>query len=133
MDLKDLKIGCWNIRGLSTSDKQKEVKNFIDEEGLNVCAVLETHSKTKKLNKIADRIFGQWEWVSNMQHCDKGCRIVLGWNSLEIRMSMVHCSKQSMLCCVETVDDKVKLFCTFVYAANSGNERKELWKDFVGF
>ncbi|GJZ72331.1 retrovirus-related pol polyprotein from transposon TNT 1-94 [Tanacetum coccineum] len=31
----DLKIGCWNIRGLSTSDKQKEVRNFISDECLS--------------------------------------------------------------------------------------------------
>nr|GEX28763.1 hypothetical protein [Tanacetum cinerariifolium] len=35
--------GSWNIRGMSTSTKQKEVQNFITKERLHVCAVLETH------------------------------------------------------------------------------------------
>ena len=56
----DFKIGSWNIRGLSTSDKQKEVRNFIREEKLSMCAVLETHLKQKNLNKIANSIFGPW-------------------------------------------------------------------------
>ena len=90
---------------------------------------METHLKTKKLNKIADSIFGSWEWISNMHHCDKGCRIMLGWNSQNIRLNVVHCDKQSLLCCVETIDSKIRLFCTIVYVPNGGNERKELWRD----
>lgn len=74
----DLKIGSWNIRGLSTSNKQTEIRNFIEDESLNFCAVLETHIKQKKLYKIGNDIFGNWEWVTNMQYCDKGCRIMVG-------------------------------------------------------
>ena len=33
----DLNIATWNIRGLSNSDKQKEVKKFIAEENLQMC------------------------------------------------------------------------------------------------
>nr|GEY94310.1 zinc knuckle CX2CX4HX4C [Tanacetum cinerariifolium] len=68
----------WNMdmiayyKGLGTSDKQREVRNFIADEFLSICAVLETHIKPKKLNKIGDSIFGSWYWYSNMQHCDKG-------------------------------------------------------------
>ncbi|GJU84137.1 putative reverse transcriptase domain-containing protein [Tanacetum coccineum] len=96
--------GSWNIRDLSTSNKQKEVRNFIANEDLSICAVLETHIKCKRLNKIGESIFGQWDWYSNMQHYDKGCRIMLGWNSKHI-------------------------LCTFVYATNGAKERRELWKD----
>ena len=67
----DFRIRSWNIRGLSTSDKQKEVKNFIMEEKLQVCAVLETHLKSKKIDKTCERIFGRWNWVTNMQYCHK--------------------------------------------------------------
>nr|GFC32834.1 hypothetical protein [Tanacetum cinerariifolium] len=57
----DLKIRCWNIRGLSTSDKQKEVRNFIREESLSVCAIVETHLKAKRIQKIGDQIYGDWD------------------------------------------------------------------------
>ncbi|GJY99383.1 RNA-directed DNA polymerase, eukaryota, reverse transcriptase zinc-binding domain protein [Tanacetum coccineum] len=85
-------------RGLSTFDKQKEVRNFITNENLNVYAILETHIKTKRLQVIGDIIFGNWEWCSNMQYCDKGCRIMLGWNGDNVNMRIVHSAKQSMLC-----------------------------------
>ncbi|GJS86975.1 RNA-directed DNA polymerase, eukaryota, reverse transcriptase zinc-binding domain protein, partial [Tanacetum coccineum] len=32
----EFKIGCWNIRGLSTSDKQNEVRKFISNESLSI-------------------------------------------------------------------------------------------------
>ena len=54
-----LKIGSWNIRALSTSDKQKVVRNFISEEKLSKCAVLETHLKIKNQQRVGDGIFGQ--------------------------------------------------------------------------
>ncbi|GJU22791.1 RNA-directed DNA polymerase, eukaryota, reverse transcriptase zinc-binding domain protein [Tanacetum coccineum] len=130
--------GSWNIRGLSTSNKQKEVRNFIANEDLrnfianedlSICAVLETHIKSKRLNKIRESIFGQWDWYSNMQHYDKGCRIMLGWNSKHVSINVVNCAKQSMFCKIQTVNENKKILCTFVYATNGAKERRELWKD----
>ncbi|GJU75090.1 RNA-directed DNA polymerase, eukaryota, reverse transcriptase zinc-binding domain protein [Tanacetum coccineum] len=56
---------------------QKEVRSFIIDEALSICAVLETHIKSRRLNEVGESIFGN----SNMQHCDKRCRIMLGWNN----------------------------------------------------
>lgn len=98
----DLKIGCWNIWGLGTSDKQKEVKKYIAEESLSVCAIIETHLKAKSIQKIGDLIFGRWEWTSNMQFCDKGCRIMLGWNTDTMNVNILHQAKQSLLCSIST-------------------------------
>ncbi|PWA94055.1 RNA-directed DNA polymerase, eukaryota, Reverse transcriptase zinc-binding domain protein [Artemisia annua] len=83
------KIGIWNIRGMGTSDKQKEVVNLINSENLSICAVLETRLKSSKLQKVCDKVFRNWEWDSNMQHCSKGCRIALGWNGDEVQQTLV--------------------------------------------
>ncbi|GJU04212.1 hypothetical protein Tco_1114550 [Tanacetum coccineum] len=64
------------IRGMDKG--RKEVKKYIDEESLSICHVIETHLKAKSLQRIRYSIFGDWEWISNMQFCDKGCRIMLG-------------------------------------------------------
>ena len=53
----DFKIGCWNLRGLSTANKQNEVMKYIEDEKLNVCGIIETQLKTKKIQKIGDQIF----------------------------------------------------------------------------
>ncbi|PWA53713.1 hypothetical protein CTI12_AA394610 [Artemisia annua] len=114
--------------GLSTTDKQNEVRKYIDDERLHMSGIIETQLKSKKLQKIGDNIFKSWSWVHNMRMCDKGCRIMLGWNSGIVNVNVIHYSKQSMLCKVETITGNMAIFCTIIYAANSGNERRELCK-----
>ena len=126
----DLNFGIWNIRGMGTSEKQKEVLNLIRGEKLKICAILETRLKANKLQRICDRMFDRWEWVSNMQCCSKGCTIVLGWDGDDVQIQMNKTS-QSSLCIIQAPDYNFKCYFTFVYAANSGSERKELWKSLV--
>ncbi|GJV35748.1 RNA-directed DNA polymerase, eukaryota, reverse transcriptase zinc-binding domain protein [Tanacetum coccineum] len=110
----------WNIRGLcSQSDKQKEVKKLIMEEGLQFCAVLETHVKYKNIKKVCNLVFGNWEYVTNGEDNNKGCRIMVGWNSNVIRAWLM----------METMDKQSKFFCIMIYASNSRMERRKLWAD----
>lgn len=125
----EFKIGCWNIRGMCTTEKQKEVRNFIAKERLGICAVIETQIKRKKLYKIGDSIFRNWEWVNNMNYCDKGCRIMIGWNGDLVNVNVIHYCKQAVLCKIEAITGSLTMFCTIIYAANGGYERQELWKD----
>ncbi|GKD15510.1 RNA-directed DNA polymerase, eukaryota, reverse transcriptase zinc-binding domain protein, partial [Tanacetum coccineum] len=56
-------------------------------------------------------------------------RILVSWDKNKVDVNVLYSSRQTMLCLIETVPSKSRLFCSFVYAANSGSERKELWKD----
>ncbi|GKA30765.1 RNA-directed DNA polymerase, eukaryota, reverse transcriptase zinc-binding domain protein [Tanacetum coccineum] len=67
--------------------------------------------------------------VSNMKDSDKGCRIIVGWNEEEANVMVIHSCKQAILCLNEIIDSKQKFFCSFVYVANSGKERKLFWKE----
>ncbi|GJX06151.1 RNA-directed DNA polymerase, eukaryota, reverse transcriptase zinc-binding domain protein [Tanacetum coccineum] len=122
-------IATWNVRGLCNRDMQKQVKKFISDEGLSICAVLETHVKDKKIKKVCEFAYGRWNWVTNIDKCDKGCRIGVGWNEEEVNLMVIHSSKQSFLCLVEIKESKSKFFCCFVYASNSGKERRNMWRD----
>ncbi|GKC78429.1 RNA-directed DNA polymerase, eukaryota, reverse transcriptase zinc-binding domain protein, partial [Tanacetum coccineum] len=51
------------------------------------------------------------------------------WNADEIDVIMVQNCKQVILCLVEVIKTKVKMFVSFVYASNSGAERREVWND----
>nr|GEU51815.1 hypothetical protein [Tanacetum cinerariifolium] len=75
----DFRMAAWNVRGMCNRDMQKDVKKFISDEKLSICAVLETYIKEKKINKICDFVYGNWSWVSKMDKCDRGCRIIVGW------------------------------------------------------
>ncbi|GKD43550.1 RNA-directed DNA polymerase, eukaryota, reverse transcriptase zinc-binding domain protein [Tanacetum coccineum] len=125
----EFKIGCWNIRGLSTSEKQTEVRKFISDESLSMCAVIETQLKAKNLQKIGDFVFKSWSWIENKRYCDKGCRIMVGWNSDFVNMNIVHYCKQSVLCKLEAIKGDLFMFYTIIYAANEGSGRMEFWKD----
>ncbi|GJR90431.1 RNA-directed DNA polymerase, eukaryota, reverse transcriptase zinc-binding domain protein [Tanacetum coccineum] len=83
-----------DVKGLSSSKKQKEVVNFIREEKLQVCAILGTHLKSKRIRKVYDRIYGRWNWLTNM--------------------------RQSVLVKMETRNN-IKLYGTFIYASNGGD------------
>ncbi|GKC16208.1 zinc knuckle CX2CX4HX4C containing protein [Tanacetum coccineum] len=87
--------------------KNKEVEDvYNDDTGMGECMakdVLETHIKAKSLNKIGDRIFETWDWYSNMNFCDKGCRIMVGidrrwlWKDLQVQKRIVGDSAWIMM------------------------------------
>ncbi|PWA40243.1 RNA-directed DNA polymerase, eukaryota, Reverse transcriptase zinc-binding domain protein [Artemisia annua] len=77
-EVPDLNIAMWNIRSMNKKKKQKDVLNFIREENINVCGIIETHIKPVVLSKVANFAFGGWEWVSNSSLSIAGCRILIG-------------------------------------------------------
>ncbi|GJY51773.1 hypothetical protein Tco_0442620 [Tanacetum coccineum] len=91
------------MKGLSSFDKQKEVKNFILKEKLQVCVVLETHLKRS--------------------------RIMGGWNVEDVNVNVTHVACQSIMLSLDVVCGKFKVFASLIYVANGRNEGRELWKD----
>ena len=73
-----IKIVAWNIRGMSTTSKQDEIKMLINENDLSMCVVVETQFNKKVVTKVCDRIFRRWSLLSNTTDSNKGCRIVVG-------------------------------------------------------
>ncbi|GKA86412.1 RNA-directed DNA polymerase, eukaryota, reverse transcriptase zinc-binding domain protein [Tanacetum coccineum] len=81
----------------SLSDKQKEVKKLILEEGLQLCAILETHVKYKNI-KVCNHVYGNWEYVTNGEDNNKGCRIMENGNVFErvenLRLQVKECQAE---------------------------------------
>ncbi|GJS99827.1 RNA-directed DNA polymerase, eukaryota, reverse transcriptase zinc-binding domain protein [Tanacetum coccineum] len=111
-------------RELCDKNRQSE-----QEEGLQLCAVLETHVKYKNIKKTSDNVFGNWECISNGEDNNKGCRLMIGWNASLIQAGMISQSRQYIFLLIETIDKRSKFFCTVIYASNLGMERRKLWKD----
>ncbi|GJT64892.1 RNA-directed DNA polymerase, eukaryota, reverse transcriptase zinc-binding domain protein [Tanacetum coccineum] len=72
--------------------------------------------------------FGSWIWQTKLMS-RIGFRIAVGWDASNVKCSHVHTSCQSMLCLVEVLSSQQTFFYTFIYDANKGRDRKELWKD----
>ncbi|XP_071727524.1 uncharacterized protein [Rutidosis leptorrhynchoides] len=62
----DFRTASWNIRGMSTKNKQDEVIDFIRNERISICDVLETQLKPSNIDKACSYIFGNWSGMSNV-------------------------------------------------------------------
>ncbi|GJX66756.1 RNA-directed DNA polymerase, eukaryota, reverse transcriptase zinc-binding domain protein [Tanacetum coccineum] len=116
----------------SNSDRVEMKDVYLHDTSMAKCMekdVLETHIKPKRLDKVRNSIFGIWEWCSNMKFCDKGCRIMIGWNSDNVSINLIHSAKRYIFYEITTTKESKRVFCTFVYVANRGIKRRKLWKD----
>ncbi|GJU60171.1 RNA-directed DNA polymerase, eukaryota, reverse transcriptase zinc-binding domain protein [Tanacetum coccineum] len=83
--------------------RQNDAKKFIQEEKVNMCAFIETHLKTKNIMKVGNKVFGDCDWDSNVQQTPS----------------------------LELIPNKIRFYCTIVYASNTGAERRGLWKELI--
>lgn len=116
----------WNIRGFNKSVKHSVVNKWIANKEMLFGCVLETRVKEKKGEKILKKVFRDWSSVTNYE-CSAGGRIWLLWRD-SIRMTPVYKSDQLITCSV-SLQGEEEFYCTFVYAKNQAEERKELWDD----
>nr|GEY29857.1 RNA-directed DNA polymerase, eukaryota, reverse transcriptase zinc-binding domain protein [Tanacetum cinerariifolium] len=73
-------VPSWNIKGLNCAPKQKEVFQVVNENNLSVCAILESHVDVSGVYDTCKKACHRWKWTSNGSICNKGSRIILGWN-----------------------------------------------------
>ncbi|GJV92051.1 hypothetical protein Tco_1539864 [Tanacetum coccineum] len=112
-----------HINTLHTDDSDSEVEEVFVEENPNNANVKGASTPS------TDGVFRSWEWSSNASLCDKGCRVILGWNKDVVDVLVVAQSKQAVHAKVFHKTDNKTLFCTFVYAGNKHMERRHLWAE----
>ncbi|XP_022040145.1 uncharacterized protein LOC110942657 [Helianthus annuus] len=122
-----LRQASWNVRGLNRPIKQAEVRQVIKDVNLSLCAILESHIDPSNLSKICKAVFRSWSWTSNGSLCNKGTRIIVGWNPLVFDVMVLFQSDQVMHLQLFFKHEKKMLFCSIVYAANYYISRRELW------
>ncbi|GJX36941.1 putative RNA-directed DNA polymerase [Tanacetum coccineum] len=102
-------------------------ENVINDNLLNVCAILESHVDIGKLERVCNKVFVKWKWASNSRFCTKGSRIIIGWNDNVVDVVVLSCTSQAIHTQVMHKADSKVMFCTFVYASNSYETRREFW------
>ncbi|GJS26095.1 hypothetical protein Tco_0486715 [Tanacetum coccineum] len=112
---------------MNLSPKQSEVRHVINENNLAVCAILESHIASSRLDTICKRVFRHWYWASNNSSCFKGTRIILGWNADIVDTSIIFQSDQVMHTRIWIKAERKELFCSFIYAHNRYTHRRGLW------
>ncbi|GKB24097.1 putative RNA-directed DNA polymerase, eukaryota, reverse transcriptase zinc-binding domain protein, partial [Tanacetum coccineum] len=123
------KVEEMNIRGLNRTPKQSEVRQVVSENQLSVCAILESHVDINTLATICSKVFQNWEWTSNANLSNKGCRIILGWNKDVVDVIVMAQTNHVIHAKVIHRADQKAICCTFIYAGNDPRERRVLWAD----
>lgn len=126
-----IKIGVWNIRGLNQKKKQKEIRNLIGSNNLNMCVILESRVQVNKLEGICYKVFGNWIWSSNSSECTSGTRIIIGWNPAILSPMILNFTDQVMHSQVNVEEGKKVFFYSFIYAANHYKDRRDLWNSLI--
>lgn len=120
-------LACWNVRGFNQPFKRKEVRDLIRENNVGICGMLETHVAKRNVDSVFNKMFRNWSWISNSEMCNKGCRIVLGWDVNLFEVMMMFTTDQVIHCLVTTKTSRTHFFCSFVYAENGHVPRRQLW------
>ncbi|XP_071713963.1 uncharacterized protein [Rutidosis leptorrhynchoides] len=96
---------------------------------LSMCAILESHVNVSKLTGVCSYVFPNWQWTSNNNVCQKGTRIILGWDPGIVNVMVLSSSEQVMHCQVIFVHDNSHIFISYIYAANYYSDRRKLWNE----
>ncbi|XP_022014977.1 uncharacterized protein LOC110914496 [Helianthus annuus] len=106
------------------SDEDEVIENDADMDGF---LKEESHVDVGNLGKVCKSVFRSWEWTSNGGCCDKGTRIIIGWNPDVFDVMILSQSPQVMHLQLVFKLDKRMIFCSIIYAANYYVARRELW------
>ena len=128
-----IKIAAWNIRGLNSLIKQKEVRDLIYLKHLSLCCIIESKVIHSHLGDVCGKVFGNWSWISNGNLCDQGTRIIIAWDPTVLSVLMIEQHQQYVHCEIRFFGQPDPIFITFVYGCNTGVDRRELWRAFGEF
>ncbi|GJT75531.1 RNA-directed DNA polymerase, eukaryota, reverse transcriptase zinc-binding domain protein [Tanacetum coccineum] len=112
---------------------KNEVSNVVEVNGVEMQGIIKTHIWKKSVNKICNEEFRDWRWVSNFVDSNKGCRIVVGWDSLLFDTQLLSQSDQGMHFFVKRLCDSKEMYVSFVYGENYAVDRRRLWNDLWEF
>lgn len=116
----------WNIRGLNGQVKHQPFCNWLFTHKPLFGAILETHIKEPNLSTLMSKLCNGWDYFSNHASDEDG-RIIVIWKH-PAQLRLIHQSRQSLTCEVR-VPSAQSFYFTAVYAANTYQERSDLWME----
>lgn len=120
-------ILCWNFRGMNAPNNQKEIKLLSNKENIGLVGLLETKIKVNKVDLIASKLFGGWEFVTNLSHHYNG-RVWITWRPDCFQVVLISSIDQAVTGQVYHVKLRTTYLLTVVYAFNTQDERRSLWE-----
>ncbi|XP_077242062.1 uncharacterized protein LOC143882465 [Tasmannia lanceolata] len=129
IDLKNLEkiIGVWNIRGICSNPKRKEVAAFVKQHNFPICCLLEIKTRSNKLKDYSASIRDGWKSHGNYSSVNIG-RIWILWNPAVVDV-IVREETSQLIQSEVLINQSKECFCfTAIYAHNYKISRT-LWSD----
>lgn len=117
----------WNIRGFNKSKKQKVMKEWVQSNLFQFGCILETKVKESRALEVASRVVPGWNLLSNYELSRLG-RIWVLWGP-NISVLVEFKSSQLITCSIKMPNVDEEICCSFIYASNEVEARRELWRD----
>nr|GEU92810.1 hypothetical protein [Tanacetum cinerariifolium] len=73
-------------------------------------------------------VFNHWDWTSNGAWCNKGTRIINGWNHNDVDVVVIDQDDQVIHTRIWLKKERKEVFCSFIYAHNRYTHRRSLWR-----
>ncbi|XP_031124369.1 uncharacterized protein LOC116027082 [Ipomoea triloba] len=103
-----------------------EVWDFIKNNQLSVCCLLETKLTLEKANRFVLNRRGNWKFSTNFHDVDGG-RMIVVWDFARVDCLILETAPQFIHCLLVCKISQVKVLCTFVYGLYSVVTRRPLW------
>ncbi|GKA50952.1 probable kinetochore protein NUF2 [Tanacetum coccineum] len=71
-----------------------------------------------KLHRLCSLVFRHWDWASNGAWCNKGTRIIMGWNHNDVDVVVITQDDQAIHTRIWLKAERKEVFCSFIYAHN---------------
>lgn len=121
----------YNVRGLNS--KISFIKDFISTNKISLVGLLETRVNKNLASNISMKLSRNFQWRFNYDHHSNG-RIWIGWDSNIWTLNILSSTAQVMHCSVFSIENPADCFTiSFVYAFNTPEERRSLWRDLSSF
>ncbi|KAL9242124.1 hypothetical protein vseg_016156 [Gypsophila vaccaria] len=120
-------IGFWNVCGLNSLTKQKEINWFHRNNKVELFGLLETRVRSINMNKVLANFDMKWSICTNYSH-HLGGRIWLLWNHLIFQVLCLETEIQAIHAKCQLNSDGRVVWLTMVYGFNKLAEREELWQ-----
>ncbi|GJR24572.1 hypothetical protein Tco_0973099 [Tanacetum coccineum] len=124
-----------NNEVLNASDDEVDEELLVGKDGTVTSKIpgastpaVESHVRDSNLQRLCSLVFGNWDWTSNGAWCDKGSRIILGWNRDGVDVNVIDQNDQYIHTRVWLKKERKEVFCSFIYAHNKYVHRRSLWK-----
>ncbi|KAF8092913.1 hypothetical protein N665_0396s0003, partial [Sinapis alba] len=107
--------------------KQDVVRDWIKKNSFQFGCIIETRVKESRAGGIVSSVCPGWSTISNYEHNRLG-RIWVLWGP-KVRVTPCYKSGQLITCSILFEGSSEEVFCSFVYAYNTQEARRELWDE----